>query len=163
MVGVILKYGILFAIPAYTITIIVNLLIMRRKKIGLTDVLYRCLFIAYCCFLLSAIFVGRPHIRGAMLVPFSSYYEAWVTKSFVAWRNILLNIAMFIPFGVLFPISWNKEIKIKHFVLIVCAVSLSMEMVQYVSNTGVFEVDDLINNLLGSLFGNLVWRKLKQK
>lgn len=162
MIGTVFKYGIVFSIPVCIVTIIVNLLIRKRKQIGTAAILYRCLFTAYCCFLLTAVFVGRPRVQGAMLIPFSSYYEAWITRSFIGWRNILINIAMFIPFGILFPVAWSKNIKLKNFALIAGVATLSIEIVQYVSKKGLFEVDDLINNLIGALIGFLIWNCLFQ-
>jgi len=161
MAGYILKYGLLISIPACIITVIVSIPFVKRKKVCLPELIYRCLFVIYCCFLLSATFAGRPRVHGAMLIPFSSYYEAWVTQSFLGWRNILLNIGMFIPFGVLFPICWDRKINLKKFIIIVILTSLSIEIAQYVTRTGLFEIDDLTNNLLGSLIGFSGWRLLK--
>ena len=162
MIGTVFKYGIVFSIPVCIVTIIVNLLIRKRKQIGTAAILYRCLFTAYCCFLLAAVFVGRPRVHGAMLIPFSSYYEAWAAKSFIGWRNILLNIAMFIPFGALLPICWDRKLNLRKLLVIVALTSLSIETVQYISRTGLFEIDDLINNLLGALIGFGGWKLLKK-
>lgn len=163
MAGYVLKYGLLISIPTCIITVIVSIPLAKRKKVCLLDLIYRCLFVIYCCFLLSATFAGRPRVHGAMLIPFSSYYEAWVTKSFIGWRNILLNIGMFIPFGVLFPMCWDRKIGLRKFIIIVLLTSLSIEIAQYVSSTGLFEIDDLTNNLLGSLIGFSAWKLLKKK
>lgn len=162
MAGYVLKYGLLISIPACIITVIVSIPLAKRKKDCLLDLIYRCLFVIYCCFLLSATFAGRPRVHGAMLIPFSSYYEAWAAKSFIGWRNILLNIAMFIPFGALFPICWDRKLNLRKLLVIVALTSLSIEIVQYISRTGLFEIDDLINNLLGALIGFLGGKLLKK-
>lgn len=164
MAGYVLKCGIILSVPACISTVIFSLYhSKKRAKISTMDLLCRCLFATYCCFLFSAVFVGRPHIRGTMLIPFSSYYEAWITKSFIGWRNILLDIVMFIPFGILFPICRKREINNKKFIVIVILVSLSIETVQYISHTGVFEIDDLTNNLFGALIGFEIWKLLRKK
>lgn len=162
MAGYVLKYGLLISIPACIITAVVSISLAKRKKDCLPDLIYRCLFVIYCCFLLSATFAGRPRVHGAMLIPFSSYYEAWAAKSFIGWRNILLNIAMFIPFGALLPICWDRKLNLRKLLVIVALTSLSIETVQYISRTGLFEIDDLINNLLGALIGFGGWKLLKK-
>ena len=162
MAGYVLKYGLLLSIPACIITVIVSIPLAKRKKDWLPDLIYRCLFVIYCCFLLSATFAGRPRVHGAMLIPFSSYYEAWAAQSFIGWRNILLNIAMFIPFGALLPICWDRKLNLRKLLVIVALTSLSIETVQYISRTGLFEIDDLINNLLGALIGFGGWKLLKK-
>ena len=161
MAGYVLKYGLLISIPACIITVIISISLAKQKKVCLLDLIYRCLFVIYCCFLLSATFAGRPRVHGAMLIPFSSYYEAWAAKSFIGWRNILLNIAMFIPFGALFPICLDRKQNLRKLLVIVALTSLSIEIVQYISRTGLFEIDDLINNLLGASIGFWGWKLLK--
>ena len=161
MAGYVLKYGLLISIPACIITAIVSISLAKRKKVCLLDLIYRCLFVIYCCFLFSATFAGRPRVHGAMLIPLSSYYEAWAAKSFIGWRNILLNIAMFIPFGALFPICLDRKQNLRKLLVVVALTSLSIEIVQYISRTGLFEIDDLINNLLGASIGFWGWKLLK--
>lgn len=163
MVGYVIKCGLIISIPACTITVIISIILTKQKKNCPSVLIYRCLFVIYSCFLLSAIFAGRPHVHGAMLIPFSSYYEALLTKSFIGWRNILLNIGMFIPFGMLFPMCWDRKIGLKKLIIIVSLTSLSIEIAQYISNTGIFEIDDLMNNLLGSLIGFWGWKLLQKK
>ena len=36
--------------------------------------------------------------------PFRAYWEAWNNFSLVEWRNIILNICMFVPLGFLLPL-----------------------------------------------------------
>lgn len=46
--------------------------------------------------------------------------------------------------------------------MIVLLTSLSIEIAQYISSTGLFEIDDLINNLLGASIGFCGWKLLKE-
>ncbi len=60
-----------------------------------------------CVFIVLALrcFCARLPVRGRTdLQPFSQYRSAWYNFSYPEWRNIVLNIAMFIPFGVLIPV-----------------------------------------------------------
>ncbi len=94
-----------------------------------------------------------------ILTPFWSYREAFqlsplkVRRLGIA-RQILLNILLTIPAGLLLPILYDRA---KHpdllTVLTVLALSLLTESLQYLTHLGLCETDDLIDNLLGGLTG----------
>lgn len=74
-------------------------------------------------------------------------------------RQILLNILLTIPAGLLLPILYSKT---RHPYLLavatVLALSLLTETFQYLTRLGLCEIDDVINNLLGGLLGMGVLR-----
>ena len=70
-----------------------------------------------------------------------------------AYLNILGNTAVFLPFGFLLPLSFEKCTKFL-ITLIICAVSvLVIEAFQFVTMLGVFDIDDILLNLLGGIIG----------
>lgn len=73
-------------------------------------------------------------------------------------NEIGLNIAIFIPLGTI--LSRKKDWR-QVTVRALC-VSLSVEICQAVLGIGVFEVCDLIHNLLGALIGNSVFKLFEQ-
>lgn len=84
---------------------------------------------------------------------FRGWREAWNNFSLQRWLNVLLNIAMFVPLGVLLPLMSHWLKKWYTTPLIGFAVSLTIETVQYVTGRGLFDVDDLFTNTLGCMLG----------
>lgn len=84
---------------------------------------------------------------------FSAFWEAWHMFSLHFWLLYLLNIAMFIPLGVLLPLvarpfrRWYVTIPVGF------GVSLLIECVQSLFAIGSPDVDDLFCNTLGSALG----------
>lgn len=98
------------------------------------------------------------------LTPLWSYREAFqftplkIRRLGIA-RQILLNILLTIPPGLLLPILYHKT---RHpyllTVLTILALSVITETLQYFTHLGLCETDDLIDNLLGGLLGMGVLR-----
>ena len=83
---------------------------------------------------------------------FRAWREAWNDFSVRSWGNLLLNIAMFVPLGVLIHLSFPKCRGIRT-VLVVIVATVLLETVQLFGSRGVFDVDDLFANILGGLMG----------
>ena len=96
------------------------------------------------------------------LTPFWSYGEAFqlippkIRRLGLA-RQILLNILLTMPLGLLLPLLFYKA---KHPYLLtmgtVLILTLSTEVLQYLTRRGLCELDDLVNNLLGGILGMAV-------
>ncbi len=92
------------------------------------------------------------------LVPFWSYEKAingLKRGKFKYFRLTLLNILVFMPFGMLI----HRVIRRKGWVVLLLSLmaglcfSTFIEGIQYYFRLGVFEIDDLINNTMGSVLG----------
>ena len=78
-----------------------------------------------------------------------------------ALKNLLGNIVPFVPFGFLLPIAYrkfNSAIKVLStgFVSI-----LSIEIFQFFTKLGSFDVDDIILNMIGIICGYLMFLLIK--
>ena len=119
--------------------------------------------IIYLVIVFGATFLTRGNAyKEINLHLFSSYREAWnnmsdVLFSNIVLRNSILNILLFIPLGFLLPIYSDKLKKIYKVLLIGLSVTLIIEIIQYVTNMGIFEIDDIFNNTLGVLIGFCVF------
>ena len=82
--------------------------------------------------------------------------EAW----FVG--QILGNVAMYIPFGLIFPFLFKDKLDgWKAFIITLLAgivISFCTESIQYIFKIGLFEFDDIIHNALGTVIGFLLSR-----
>ena len=123
--------------------------------------------ICYVAVVFGAVFLNRGNIyKAANLHIFSSYREAFNKMDIVSFRNIILNILLFIPLGFLLPIYSEKLKKVYKVVLIGFLTTLIIESVQYKTGIGIFEADDIFNNTLGCLIGYcifMIYNNLKNK
>ena len=67
--------------------------------------------------------------------------------------NLLGNVAMFVPLGVLLPLLWEKLRRFWVFLLTSFAAIVGIELVQLVTLLGKCDVDDLLLNLMGVTLG----------
>ncbi len=117
------------------------------------------LFLSAVCICYLAVLFGatvlRPgtEMRAACIYPFYSYREAWHSFSSVEWRNLILNILLFVPLGFLLPFWASRFRKFYWTVGAGLLTTLAIELIQLATGRGVFEADDLINNTLGTAIG----------
>ena len=70
------------------------------------------------------------------------------------WNNVLLNMLLFVPLGFL---SGNMSGVIAGFLI-----SLGIEVTQFIGVLGFCEIDDVLNNTVGTVFG-VILRRILQK
>ena len=107
------------------------------------------------------------------LTPLASY-KLWLSgQQSEALRSNLMNIILFVPFGLFcysaLPQKWPTCVKIIIGVLSVCLLSVGVERIQFIRQCGEVEADDIINNTIGALLGNIciplesmIWEKSKK-
>ncbi|MBR2082558.1 MAG: VanZ family protein [Elusimicrobiaceae bacterium] len=69
-------------------------------------------------------------------------------------EDLLLNIILFMPLGFLLPYICSK-LSFKKTLLLGFVLSLVVEISQYLTHWGCCDIDDIINNTLGTAFGYL--------
>lgn len=93
-------------------------------------------------------------IWNANLIPFRSiapqlkYLPQWW-----ALKNILANIFVFVPFGVLLPAAFPRVRPFGKSLACSVALILFIELFQLITMLGIFDVDDILLNLIGCLVG----------
>lgn len=117
--------------------------------------------VAYSLLLLYWMFFafGRGHstLEGYHynLVPFSTighYFAIADSHQRLSAINLIGNIAVFVPFGMLLPLSARMSMW-KWVALYTGAIAV-LELLQLLSRRGTFDVDDIILNVAGYLVGN---------
>ena len=131
-------------------------------------------FIIYVIFLIRITFFKQVTLnnlfsaigaseRTISIIPFQSIYDMAVSNASIGRiiENVLGNIVLFIPFGILFPIISNK----KHKEVLCAAIifSLLIEITQFLFALGSTDVDDLIFNVLGAYIGYFVSDKISKQ
>ena len=67
---------------------------------------------------------------------------------------------MMIPFGFLLPVLMKNKHKYLLTILLALLLILFIEIMQMVMQCGTFEVDDVVNNLLGAVIGLLLYKTI---
>ena len=81
-----------------------------------------------------------------------SYQISMITQWW-ALKNLLGNIIPFIPFGLLLPITYKKFCSAVKVLSIGLASILLMEIFQFFTKLGFFDVDDIVLNMVGIVCG----------
>ena len=75
-----------------------------------------------------------------------------------AWVNLVGNIVMFVPLGYLLPNIWKKLRKFYKTLVATLGIILVIEILQFITGLGSFDVDDFILNCLGVITGYCLWK-----
>lgn len=101
-----------------------------------------------------------------MWQPLWSYEAVLKEKNNALLVQILWNIIIFIPLGILLPICFSKMRRYRYAFMTVFIVSATIEVLQGVLKIGLFELDDIMNNLLGTAIGvgmYVIFRKVGKR
>ncbi len=133
------------------------------KKLHKGKILLWGIFFVYLVVVFGATMLSRGNFYGnTKIYPlFYSYKDAWNDFSITGWRNIILNILMFVPLGFLMPVlvKWTDSfLKVSG---IGFGVTLVIESSQLLLKRGVFEPDDLLGNTVGTMIGFGMYRLIK--
>lgn len=140
----------------------------RRRKIE------KWIFAAYCLALLWLLLLRRIPAGSVQmrlnLQPLDTLRRFWWLlchgkqgrQLAVALANLLGNVLVFVPMGVLLPELFEKLRRFSLFFAMVLTIVLAVELCQLVTGLGVCDVDDVLLNLLGALLGYLVWKAWKK-
>lgn len=84
---------------------------------------------------------------------FSGYINAWNNWSLSELQLIIFNILMFMPLGLFLPLLGKP---LRHFspvLLISLMVTICLEIIQLLTGMGIFELNDVLHNTIGSIIG----------
>ena len=125
-----------------------------KKSIDFKKMFWWLILIFYLFVVLSVTLLRRYGFwNGQIISFFYSYKDAWISGSETAWRNIILNILMFVPLGFWLPIGKEKLQVFWKTALIGFFMTVGIEALQLLFSLGLFEVADVFNNTLGTMIG----------
>ena len=110
------------------------------------------ILLAYLSTIFSFTVLARMdrYCREIEIIPFYSIYGMLILEDYTFLIGVILNVLMFVPVGV----CCKNLIKNKYVMFVVSvALSLFIEINQFVFRRGVFEIDDVICNTIGALIG----------
>ncbi len=126
-----------------------------KRKPPKLMLLWGAVFLCYLVVVFGATMLSRAggYENGRIMPLFYAYKSAWNSFSEREWRNIILNILLFVPLGFLLPLGVKFFQKFWRTYLAGLALTALIEMTQLLLNRGIFEMDDILNNVLGTMVG----------
>lgn len=145
-----------FAILFISVTYVLVRL-FRKKRIVLSQVLAsEILFVFVMLVLASTVFTRTPNsMYTYKLMPFWSWVEA-ASGDLEYLQEIVLNIILFLPGGVLLPFVFHKKILLRYSFFAGVLSSFVIECSQLIFCRGLFEWDDIIDNSIGAMIGCII-------
>ena len=110
---------------------------------------------AYLLFLFCLVLLSRPagSRTGVNLIPLGTLGE-----NALFWSYFIENILLFIPLGMLLPSILKVYRRLLPCLLTGCFVSLAIEILQFITQRGYAQLDDVLTNTLGAGIGYLLFR-----
>ncbi len=133
----------------------------RERKRAVLDSFAATAFLIYIYLVLAITVLRQPAaaLPSARLVPFYSYYliatKGWHYMSLYVAEEVLGNVLLFTPLGIIVSQLIKRKTNWCFALIIGAIVSLAIEFYQFKSGIGTFEIDDIIHNCLGAVFGCL--------
>ncbi|MFD0710455.1 VanZ family protein [Paenibacillus sp. GCM10027626] len=150
---------------------------MNNKSSTKEKVLRYCiygLFTLYIIFLLRITLFKQASIynlfaaigaseRTVSIIPFKSIFEMISSNVSITriLENVIGNIVIFIPFGLILPVILKRESR--NVILGGIIFSASIEIIQYIFGLGSTDIDDLIFNTFGTIIGYMLFIAMKKK
>ena len=137
----------------------ITYLVTNGKKFVLYEELLKLFFIIYILCLFQIVTAQDVSFGGVNIIPFKEIFR-YEAGTYLFYKNILRNVLLFLPFG-FFVGYFIKVKKVSVMLLLTFIVSLSIETIQ-LSIGRVFDVDDVILNVLGGLIGFILYKVLNK-
>ncbi len=103
----------------------------------------------------------RDISRTLAIIPFQSIMKYYNSGNlWASVLNVIGNVVIFIPFGVYLKL-YTKNKSSKKAITTVFWTSLIVEVVQFVLDIGIADIDDIILNAIGGIIGVWVYNLLK--
>lgn len=133
----------------------ISYLIKNNQKFCFYKEIFMLLFIIYVMCLFEIVTLQDYNYGLSNYIPFKEIFRYQIgSRLFI--KNIIGNILLFLPYGY-FTADYLKSKKVLPVALLTMLVSLTIECVQL--NIGrTFDIDDVILNTLGGIFGYLLYR-----
>lgn len=147
-------WPMLFIFSVILISIRLTYLYVKKQKIIIYKELFNLFFILYILCLFHIVTFQDVNWSSSNFSPFKEIFRyQFGTRLF--FKNVIGNIILFLPYGYFITrfIDSKKPIIV---LLLIFISSLSIEITQFLIGR-VFDIDDIILNIIGGLFGYLLY------
>jgi glycopeptide antibiotics resistance protein len=136
---------------------------MKKVRI-MFSILGAFLFICYFALVVKAtLFSFNEYVYGksANLVLFDSIKQMWRSDNdWLILKNIIGNVLLFMPFGLLLPLIFRKFNSWRFMFVAGFGTSFLIEVLQYEYFKRIFDIDDIFLNGIGAMTGLFVYKFL---
>lgn len=129
-------------------------MIDNNEKIVFYEEFLNLLFLLYALIIYRLLTNTEGATSGINLIPFKEILR-YDLHSELFYYNVIGNIVLFIPFG-FFVSRYVNAKKASHILITSAIISLTIEIVQYKIGRA-FDIDDVLLNVVGSIFGFLIF------
>lgn len=145
-------------IVIYILSVIICILtlfeILKTKKNKIFNYIF---ILIYFLYLYICLYLRKEQINDN----FSNgkYIKVWIKLIFtnrIVFKNIVGNILIFIPFGVLLH---KIKLKVIYKLLISILIIIIIEVIQLITKTGIFDILDIFLNIIGIVIGIVIKSK----
>ncbi len=174
-------YGLVVAVTYYILCTVTYLLwsrLVRKDKPSVREWASRYLGSSFfLCVLVAYVYVSigisvlcrEPGSRQSLNLTLFSTFNSNLQERIYVVENLL----MFIPLGILLPLVWKALYRFPWCVMIGMVGSIAIEVVQYRLARGYSQIDDVMNNTIGTLLGYwivlvfhgcmMLWRRWRRR
>ena len=131
---------------------------LKDRNLKLKKIIYCTLCGAWIVFMIEITLLGRgSNVINTYKTIFSSITE-FINGNYNIIYDMIFNVLLFVPFG--FFVS--LEVSVKYSIILNLITSLSIEIMQFITCRGLFEISDLILNFFGGSLGIIFLKILKK-
>lgn len=142
--------SVIIGIFLFVCAIIIVLYHYRINGIKFLKNTFWCIFGGYYFFIFCATILFRDKIEEIHYILYPLWSYRVLDNKILA--EIILNVLLFMPIGFFCGVVINNANIIK-VIGLGCILSLSIEILQLLTMRGVFNIDDIIHNILGYIIG----------
>ena len=133
---------------------------IKKEEIRLSKRTLHALTFSYSIGLLILLFFrpGGSNYGSINLIPFQtiSLYLSGDAIFLIAFYNLGANVGLFIPFGLYYRFVVKAQSLKKLLIITVCSI-ITIELLQFITKRGSFDIDDVILNVIGVWLGYLIY------
>lgn len=101
------------------------------------------------------------------LIPFKTIFTSFklvitqVQPPTLLFDYVIIDLFLFVPYSLFIPYLFDKKFNLKNFLLIFLLITILKEFLQLITGYGIFNIDDIILNLLGIVIMFYFFKKFK--
>lgn len=143
----------------------------EKKYIAKFSIMYIYLFLVLCVTILPIDFTLDPKWKYHSSIDFIYVhikpFDDLISGRYGAIKQVILNIAMTMPFGFLYP-SLKKNVGVGKVITSTFLLSFAIEIIQLIMTVFLLhyrscDVTDLITNVIGGIIGFILYKLVKNK
>ncbi|MDD4547744.1 MAG: VanZ family protein [Bacilli bacterium] len=141
------------------ISLRITYIFKRKVKVAIYNEIFYLIFLVYILFLFHIVTFQDVGWSTSNFTPFKEIFR-YDFGSNAFYKNVVGNMIMFMPYGLF--VSYFIQLKKPYIIFILSfIVSITIETTQLVIGR-VFDIDDIFLNILGGLFGFLIYHFLEK-